>query len=422
MILAPSRPANAASVTFSGPLTVALQQDLINHSLEKDLISDFANTRGIRVRFVAFETVAEALELLKDEKVDLVFPRTPLLKTEFHGHHTMVYDDLRLAVVCGGSLDKATKLYIPENYFYATQSKNFNSTFKHLRWIETSKPAAQLNKNILVNPGYCFLTDSRLALKTTLFYPQLKKVWLSSKSDAVAWITREDLTQLNQLIHQWFQNLVRQQQVRKFWDRYESVNFKMSMLEQNRFQKDIEKHLSKWRRSFEKNARLNDMPWTLVAAVAYQESKWNQDAVSFTGVKGLMQLTRATAVQVGIDDREDPKQSIRGGTFYLKYLYDKTSAELAPFERWAQALAAYNMGWAHLRDARRLAKKLNLDTNRWAQFKKVLPLLSHKDYLPELTFGPARGHETVLFVDQVLGYTELLNAKFTRRLQTSQDF
>ena len=407
---------------FSGPLTVALQQDLFTHSLEKDLIFDFANTRGIEIQFVAFETVSEALELLKDEKVDLVFPRTPLLKTEFHGHHTMVYDDLHLSVICGGALDNAKKLYIPENYFYATKSKNFNSTFKHLRWVATSKPAQELIRNSLLISGHCFLTDSRLASKAALHYPQLKKVWNSARAEAVAWITREDLTQLNQLIHQWFENLVRQKQVRKFWDRYESVDFKMSMLEQNRFQKDIEKRLPKWRRAFEKNARVYEMPWTLVAAVAYQESKWNNEAISYTGVKGLMQLTRATAKQVGVDDREDPKQSIRGGTFYLKYLYDKTSAELSPYERWAQALAAYNMGWAHLRDARRLAKKLNLDANRWVQFKKVLPLLSHKKYLPELTFGAARGHETVLFVDQVLGYTELLNAKFTRRLQTSQDF
>ena len=135
MVIAPSSTASAAnlattSLTFSGPLTVALQQDLMDHSLEKDLISDFANTRKIQIQFVAFETVNEALELLRDEKVDLVFPRTPLLKTEFHGHYTMVYDDLRLSVVCGGALISAKKLYFPENYFYATKSKNFNLTFE----------------------------------------------------------------------------------------------------------------------------------------------------------------------------------------------------------------------------------------------------------------------------------------------------
>ncbi len=415
-------PLNATSITFKGPLTVALQQDLITKSLEKDLISNFAKTRGIQIQFVAFETVDQALELLKNEKVDLVFPRTPLLRTEFHGHHTMVYDDLRLSVVCSSTIEAANKLYIPENYLYAVKNKKFNSIFQHLHWIESSKTARELEKNILANPGYCFLTDTRLATKTSLYYPQLQKVWTSTQSEAVAWITRTDLTELNQLIHLWFQNLVREKKIRKFWDRYESVDFKMSVLGQNRFQKDIIKQLPKWHKLFEKNAKKNEMPWTLLAAVAYQESKWNQDAISYTGVKGLMQLTRTTAQQIGVDDREDPKESIRGGAFYLKYLYDKTSPELIPFERWAQVLVAYNMGWAHLRDARRLAKKMNLDINRWVQFKKVLPLLNDKSYLPELTFGPARGFETILFVEQVLGYTELLNGTFTRRLPTSQDF
>ena len=415
-------PSNASSLTFKGPLTVALQQDLISNSLEKDLISNFATTRGIRIQFVAFESVDEALDLLKDEKVDLVFPRTPLLRTEFHGHHTMVYDDLRLSVICAGSIETAKKLYIPENYLYAVKNKKFNLTFKHLRWIDTSKSVRELEKSILANQGNCFLTDTRLATKTSLQHPQLKKVWTSAQSEAVAWITRTDLTELNQLIHLWFQNLVRQKQIRKFWDRYESVDFKMSILEQNRFQKDSDKQLPKWRKLFEKNAKINQIPWTLLAAVAYQESKWDQDAISYTGVKGLMQLTRTTAKQIGVNDREDPKESIRGGAFYLKYLYDKTSPELLPYERWAQVLVAYNMGWAHLRDARRLAKKMNLDTNRWLQFKKVLPLLNDKKYLPELTFGPARGFETILFVEQVLGYTELLNGTFTRRSPTSQDF
>ncbi len=418
-------PSEANLLKFKGPLTVGLQQDIYSTSLEKDLIANFAKTQGIQIKFLTFGTSDEALELLKTEKIDLAFPRTPVTSNDFHGHYSMVYDDLQLSVVCAGNFELAEKLYIPDNFLYAVRSKNFTAQFDHLSWVHTTKPATELNKNILSANKNCFLTDARLANKNLLNNPKLKKLWTSSKAEAVSWITRQDLSELNQLIHFWFQNLVRNNQIRKFWDRYESVDFKMSVLEQKRFQKDVLRNLPKWRRLFERNAKENEIPWTLLAAVSYQESKWQEDAISYTGVKGLMQLTRSTAKHLGITDREDPKESIRGGAFYLRYLYDKTRADLPSYERWAQALSAYNIGWAHLRDARKLAQKLNFDANRWSEFKKILPLLNNannKNYLADLTFGAARGDETVEFVDQTLGYTELLNGLFTRRSRTSQDF
>ncbi len=417
-----SAPTAASQVKFSGPLTVALHEDLSSNSLEKDLITHFAKVKNIKIKFVTFDDVQQATALLQQEKVDLIFFRVPNSEVQFHGHYSMVYDDLRLSVQCSGALAQASVLYIPEIYLRAAQSKNFLKQVAELQQSTTTRSATELRTLLLKKAGICFLTDSRTATRNANLYPDLKVVWTAHKKEAVAWVMRQDLGELNQLMQSWFQNLVRKKQIRKFWDRYDSADFKMSVLEQRRFQKDISKKLPQWQKLFEKYAKENQIPWTLVAAVAYQESKWSEGAVSHTGVKGLMQLTRTTAKQVGVVDREDPQQSIRGGAFYLKYLYDKTPAELLPYERWALALSAYNMGWAHLRDARRLAKKLSKDANRWAEFKTVLPFLAQKKYLAELTFGPARGEETVDFVEQVIGYTELLNSTFTRRSPTSQDF
>ena len=414
-------PLQASQVTFQGPLYVALHEDLIAHSLEKDLILDFGKTRKIAVNFVSFETMEEASELLQSEDVDLVFTRTPTKFTHFPNHFSTIYDDLKLAILCSAPLKKSSEIYIPTNYRYVTQAKTFKR-FEQLKQITTTKSNAELRRLALASEGICYVADSRVAVRSADLFPQLKVVWTASRSESVAWITRQDLKGLNEIIHSWFQNLVRRKQIRKFWDRYDAVDFKMTALEHRRFEKDIDKKLSQWRSLFEKHAKKNQIPWTQLAAVAYQESKWSNDAVSFTGVKGLMQLTKITAKQVGVTDREDPKQSVRGGAFYLKYLYDKTPTDLLPYERWSLALSAYNMGWAHLRDARRLAIKLNKDPYRWSQFKTIVPLLGDKKYISELSFGTARGAETVDFVDQVLGYTELLNARFTRRSPTSQDF
>lgn len=196
----------------------------------------------------------------------------------------------------------------------------------------------------------------------------------------------------------------------------------ISKLEYQKFYEHTQSRLPEWKKVFKKYAHKYDIPWTLLAAVAYQESKWDQSAVSHTGVKGLMQITLSTAEYIGIEDREDPIQSIQGGAYYLKYLYSKTPLNLSNYERWTQALAAYNMGWAHVRDARRLAIELNHNPYHWKEFKKIIPKLEDEKYHARLSFGFARGRETVQFVDNVLGYYKLLNQTFTLPLLTSRDF
>ncbi|MFN3454278.1 MAG: transglycosylase SLT domain-containing protein, partial [Pseudobdellovibrio sp.] len=188
------------------------------------------------------------------------------------------------------------------------------------------------------------------------------------------------------------------------------------------FKADVKNKLPEWKKHFIEYSEKYQVPWTLIAAVAYQESKWQADAKSHTGVKGFMQLTSETAQHLGVEDREDPIQSIQGGSYYLKYLYDKTPQKLTRFERWIQALAAYNVGYAHLKDIHRLAKIQNTDSYRWINLKNLLPELSNKENLEIFQYGLARGEETVEFIENVLNYHEALNHIFTQRSQTSRDF
>ncbi len=185
--------------------------------------------------------------------------------------------------------------------------------------------------------------------------------------------------------------------------------------ETRRIKIDIQKTLPQWRMQFEKYGKQYGVPWTLIAAVAYQESKWNNDAVSHTGVRGLMQLTTLTAEHLGIENREDANQSIQGGSYYLKYLYDKSPKHLSPSDRWIQALAGYNMGWAHLRDVHRLARAKQLNAYKWSDLKKLLPLKSKEQYRQHFNFGLARGQETVDFVENVLSYYHSLSVRFPER-------
>ena len=188
-----------------------------------------------------------------------------------------------------------------------------------------------------------------------------------------------------------------------------SIDYELTSYEYQKFEEHTDSRLPSYVKYFKKYSAQYQIPWTLIAAVAYQESKWNEAATSHTGVKGLMQLTSKTAEHLGVNDREDPYQSIQGGAMYLKYLYEKTPHNLHAKQRWALALAAYNIGWGHLRDAHRLALRLQKDPYNWDEFKTVLPKLENQLYYSKLSYGYARGNETVAFVDKVFNYYSLMN-------------
>jgi membrane-bound lytic murein transglycosylase F len=172
----------------------------------------------------------------------------------------------------------------------------------------------------------------------------------------------------------------------------------------------METTLPQYQSAFKKAGRDHNLPWQLVASVAYQESHWNPDARSFTGVRGLMQLTTETALHLGVEDRTDPEQSIKGGSKYLRTLYNGTPRGLNSKDRMALALAAYNVGLAHLKDAQKLAEKMGKNPNSWRQLREVLPLLADPEYAEQLQYGTARGHETVEFVERVKSFYSLMNS------------
>ncbi|MGB3961607.1 MAG: transglycosylase SLT domain-containing protein, partial [Sulfurimonas sp.] len=123
---------------------------------------------------------------------------------------------------------------------------------------------------------------------------------------------------------------------------------------------------------------------------------------------GLMMLTNNTAAMLGIQDRVDPSQSIDGGTRHIVEMLKLVPPEVEGENRLKFALAAYNVGMAHVEDAMKLAKKLNLNETIWNDLKKVLPLLAQKKYYKDLKYGYARGEEPVKYVESIYNYKDIL--------------
>jgi membrane-bound lytic murein transglycosylase F len=188
----------------------------------------------------------------------------------------------------------------------------------------------------------------------------------------------------------------------KYYGHIETFNY----VETRTFIKAVESTLPKYQALFQRHAQ--DIDWRLLAAISYQESHWNPTARSYTGVRGMMMLTLATAKQMGIKSRLDTEQSIRGGAKYFKRMIAMMPDRIPSPDRIWFALASYNVGFGHLNDARIITQQQGGDPDRWVEVKKRLPLLQQKKYYKNTKHGYARGEEPVHYVDNIRRFYDTL--------------
>lgn len=151
-----------------------------------------------------------------------------------------------------------------------------------------------------------------------------------------------------------------------------------------------------------------DVDWRLIAAMSYQESHWQPDAVSYTGVQGMMMLTLDTASDLNIASRLDAQSSIEGGARYFTSLLKRVPARISSPDRTWMALAAYNIGFGHLEDARVLTEQQGGNPDLWVDVKRRLPLLEQKQFYKTTTYGFARGTEAKAYVENIRRYYDTL--------------
>jgi membrane-bound lytic murein transglycosylase F len=170
----------------------------------------------------------------------------------------------------------------------------------------------------------------------------------------------------------------------------------------------IETVLPGLRKYFQRAQDESGLDWRLLAAIAYQESQWDPDATSETGVRGIMQITEDTAKQVGLGNRLDAETSITAAARYLRTLRDKLPKRITEPDRTWMMLAAFNIGLGHLEDARVLAQRMKGNPDLWSDVRKALPLLAEPEYFGQAKLGYARGGMPVAFVQRVRSYYDIL--------------
>lgn len=263
----------------------------------------------------------------------------------------------------------------------------------------------------MVDEGQIDLTlvDSNELAMNQVYFPNVRVAFDLGDSRDQRWAVAagEDNSLLNE-VNEFLDKSQKNGTLQRLKDRYYGHVDVLGYVGAYTFAQHLQQRLPKYEKHFRATAKAEQVDWRLLAAIGYQESMWQPEVTSKTGVRGLMMLTQRTAQAMGVSNRLDPKQSIQGGAKYFMLVKDQLDESIKEPDRTWFALAAYNVGSGHLEDARMLAKREGLNPNKWLDVKKMLPRLSQKQWYRKTRYGYARGGEPVHFVANIRRYYDIL--------------
>jgi membrane-bound lytic murein transglycosylase F len=256
------------------------------------------------------------------------------------------------------------------------------------------------------NITYTVADSNRLALQRRR-YPNLAVAFNVEKNLPMAWaLPRNQDDSVKAALIEYFGTVHQSGWFKVLEDKYFGHIRQFDYVESRAFKLAVETTLPQYKSLFKQYS--GELDWRLIAAMSYQESHWEVDAVSYTGVRGLMMLTMDTASDWNVDDRTDPEQSIRGGSRYFASLLSRIPARIGEPDRTWMALAAYNIGMGHLEDARVLTERQGGNPDLWVDVKRRLPQLRQKKYYRTTKYGYARGDEALQYVENIRRYYDSL--------------
>jgi len=359
---------------------------------EYDLLHNYAKHLGVDLNITHANTIKEAIELSKNPNIHIT--SASLSKTAERDkifNFGPSYFEVQEQVVCHRGMLNSGKfprdiehlaglnIMVGEDTSYSQTIKSLQLDGYDINASFTSEYSTEeLLEKVASNEIDCTIADSNIYALNLRYFTEMRLAFTISEREQLAWVLAPDSKELEADMYAWLNTFNQSGGLAQLKDHYYSYVLFFDYYNTKMFYKRIKSRLPKYKQDFIDISAHYEIPWSLLAAISYQESHWNPKAKSFTGVRGMMMLTRNTAKLLGVKNRLDPKQSIDGGARHLTNLMKLVPQEVQKENRLKFALAAYNIGLGHVMDAQRLAKKMGYNENIWSDLKKVLPLLAQK--------------------------------------------
>ncbi|MBD1555914.1 membrane-bound lytic murein transglycosylase MltF [Vibrio sp. S9_S30] len=400
--------------------------------LDFELAKRFADELGVKLEMKPAYRLAELFPALERGEIDMIaagLSQTPERLKLFRAGPAYYYVSQQVVYKKGSwrprNVDQLIEKQIP---IVVVKDSHFERTLKALQkekpgLIYRDESNADVNDLLQkVYNGELALTmaDSvELSLSQRL-YPSLALAFELTEDQPISWyMRRSDDESLYALLIEFFGLLKQSGDLARLEEKYLGHVESFDFVDTRAFIRALDSKLPKWEALFKKHS--NEFDWRLIAALAYQESHWNPLAKSPTGVRGMMMLTLPTAKSVGVKNRLDPDQSVRGGVEYLRRIVGRVPDSISEHEKIWFALASYNIGYGHMMDARRLTKRQGGDPDSWADVKDRLPLLRKKEFYSKTRYGYARGDEARNYVENIRRYYQSIIGHIDKRRIASEE-
>ncbi len=387
---------------------------------EYELMREFAKRHKVRLEVVVADSYEQMKQLLQQGKGDVIaagLSRTPERQKElqFSFRYNRVSEQLvshqdNPTINTPDDLKGRTITVRKSSAFWDTAQTLAKEHGAKVLPADEDMPTELLIAQVADKTIDLTIADSNLIGIEQRFRDNLHVSLTLQEKVPYAWAVRKRNPQLLNALNAFikkeyrgtFYNVVK---TRYFGNKKRQKNYR-----ENRIQ--VDSALSPYDNLVKDAAREHQFDWRLITSQMFQESRFNPKAKSSAGAVGLMQVLPRTAKELGYDNLTNPEESIKAGIHYLDWTRDRFSDDMPVQQRLFFALAAYNAGYGHVKDAQRLAKKMNLKSDVWFNnVEKAMLLLQKPKYYKKARFGYCRGSEPVNYVRNIqqryLGYLDI---------------
>ncbi|MGI9229069.1 MAG: membrane-bound lytic murein transglycosylase MltF [Gammaproteobacteria bacterium] len=406
-------------VTRQSPTTYYIGEDG-ETGLEYELINSFSAGLGVEFEMLVIDNPADLPRLLLKDEADLA--AAGLIRDTSDDEQLVFgpgYQEITKHVVYRNGdrrprgLDDIYphKLHLSAGMIQDAALEEYDQQYPYLEWeIHTDEATADLLGMVESGEILYAVAYSNEIGHARLLNPEIRVAFDISAKQPLSWLLKmdDDDDSLMQAVQQFHWKISDNGELDELIQQFYGPTSKFDYVDSRKFIDRYRRRLPELLPFFHEAAEEFDLDWRLLAAVSYQESHWEEDARSPTGVRGLMMLTQETAKQVGVSNRLDPQQSIWGGAKYLSGLAVRFPARIAEPDRTWLMLAAYNIGFRHLEDARVMTESKGGNPDLWENVRRYLPQLSKKKWYTRTRHGYARGYQAVTFVQNIRKYYSVL--------------
>lgn len=278
----------------------------------------------------------------------------------------------------------------------------------HLTWVETAPSAADPLEDVDSGEARYAIVDARTYSYAHHLYPDIRVGFSLPEKRPVQWFVRRGDDDLLQAVNRFFQIETTSGDLYRLMQKDSGDTSSFQYQELRLFQVSLTQRLPHYRAWFQQAAAQYGLDWRLLAAIGFQESRWDPQASSPNGAMGVMMLTTNTAQAMGIKNRTDPRESIFAGARYLAEVRDMVPTHIPEPDRTWFILAAYNVGFGHVEDARIIAQTLGKNPDSWADVSSEMPKLAEPRWFVRAKCGYAQGWQPVEYVEHVRQFMQLL--------------